>query len=196
MKKDNSKFWCKFCRVFVYDNKVSRANHDKHPGHKTNVERFIREIDIKKTQELKTTNMAKRLLGIRVDQPVASGSNSSLYIPNAADVKDDPVTFHKTFAENKSSVGAVGKWETVAPQNSASPTHVESAHLLISNAQDDKTQQMPIERDKLLELSRSILSSSDQGDTSLHIKSASMDLNDGDVLIKKRQIKGKFTRKK
>ncbi|KAF9972002.1 hypothetical protein BGZ73_004928 [Actinomortierella ambigua] len=41
--KSNAKFWCKFCKIYITDNKVTRKTHDSGTKHKENVERFLRE---------------------------------------------------------------------------------------------------------------------------------------------------------
>ncbi|KAG0256304.1 hypothetical protein DFQ27_005781 [Actinomortierella ambigua] len=41
--KSNAKFWCKFCKIYITDNKVTRKTHDSGTKHKENVERFLRD---------------------------------------------------------------------------------------------------------------------------------------------------------
>ncbi|KAJ9060665.1 hypothetical protein DSO57_1028518 [Entomophthora muscae] len=41
------KYWCKFCRTFVYDNRACRQNHDSSQKHKDNVKKHLRSLEIK-----------------------------------------------------------------------------------------------------------------------------------------------------
>lgn len=193
MKKDNSKFWCKFCRLFVYDNKISRSNHDKQAAHKSNVERFIREIEQKKALELKNTNMAKQLLGIPITEK-SSYSSSSVYVPVAADLKNDNYSNSAqatTFKETKSSVGQVGVWETVdepiIETLTEEPQNDDSLQLQEFN---DSVKDHDV-KDRILQFSRSVLNSSDQNDV-LCVKEAAVESHGQDVSIKKRVFKGKL----
>lgn len=196
MKKDNSKFWCKFCRIFIYDNKISRANHDKQAAHKSNVERFIRDIEQKKTQELKNTNMAKRLLGIPITEKESYSPSSSMYIPVAADLKNDyyqnPAS-SATFKETKSSVGEVGEWQVVQVDEPVKP-NVQEETISHNDASREETFFNESRKDqdvknKILEFSRSVLHSPDHNDT-ISVKEAVVESEGGDVSIKKRVFKG------
>jgi hypothetical protein len=192
MKKDNSKFWCKFCRIFVYDNKISRANHDKQAAHKSNVERFIRDIEQKKTLELKNTNMAKRLLGIPITQKESYAQSSSVYVP-PADLNDDyqNPAFATKYKETTSSVGKVGEWSTVQQE----PSTIESNQLQEQEEFNESCKDQDV-NDKILEFSRSVLHSTDQ--VSLNVKESVVESVGEDVTIKKRMFKGKknFIKKK
>lgn len=33
-RRTNAKVWCKYCKVYIYDNKICRLNHDNGPQHK------------------------------------------------------------------------------------------------------------------------------------------------------------------
>lgn len=193
MKKDNSKFWCKFCRVFVYDNKISRSNHDKQAAHKSNVERFIRDIEQKKATELKTANMAKQLLGIPITEK-SSYSSSSMYVPVAVDLKSDNYSnsaLATTFKETKSSVGEVGAWETVSEPilTTLEPLQnlVENNSFQESDLNESRTDQEV--KDRILQFSRSVLNSSDHSDL-LSVKEAVVESQGQDFTIKKRVFKG------
>ena len=202
MKKDNSKFWCKFCRVFVYDNKISRSNHDKQSGHKANVDRFIREIESKKAQELKTTNMAKQLLGIPITERSSTG-NSSVYIPTSNDLSSAQSAPIVKFKETKSTVGQVGDWETVdnIPEslietgdsidlgNDEGNIH-RIDHLGRGGIDGIDVDGKKDVKDKILQLTRSVLSTNDSMD-SLNTKSAAVEAK-GEFTIKKRVFKGKL----
>lgn len=49
--KQPGKHWCKFCKIFVYNNTSCLKKHDSSPQHLANVERFIKET--KKQEEIK-----------------------------------------------------------------------------------------------------------------------------------------------
>ncbi|KAJ1988209.1 hypothetical protein GGI04_006093, partial [Coemansia thaxteri] len=40
----SNKHWCNYCRIFVHDNKSTRALHDSGTKHKDNVQRFLRQV--------------------------------------------------------------------------------------------------------------------------------------------------------
>lgn len=131
-----SEFWvsgkrnfCKFCRIFVYDNASSRSQHESHPAHKNAVQRFVRQIEQKSLKEAKDTALAKRLIGI-VDQTpksslptIPSGSSTSTFYKPPTDKDDqDESSFYNPSAyrdyetsKNSAYVGQVGEWEVVEP---------------------------------------------------------------------------------
>ncbi|KAG0223722.1 hypothetical protein BGW42_005707 [Actinomortierella wolfii] len=50
--KSNAKYWCKFCKIYITDNKVTRKTHDAGTKHKENVERFLRDQDQRSRDKL------------------------------------------------------------------------------------------------------------------------------------------------
>ncbi|KAF9939966.1 WW domain binding protein 4 [Modicella reniformis] len=59
--KSNAKFWCRFCKIYITDNKSTRSLHDAGTKHKENVERFLRESNQRsRDKEVETTKMNKQ----------------------------------------------------------------------------------------------------------------------------------------
>ncbi|KAJ3280140.1 hypothetical protein HDU76_009264 [Blyttiomyces sp. JEL0837] len=60
-----AKYFCKYCNIFVADNKSSRTHHESGQKHKYNVDKFMREVrkddDIKKREAEKTRLMLERI---------------------------------------------------------------------------------------------------------------------------------------
>lgn len=57
-----SRIWCKYCRIFVYDNKPSRQKHDTSQKHLANIKKHRVGIDKKTTQKLNEDLETKREL--------------------------------------------------------------------------------------------------------------------------------------
>lgn len=58
--KSQAKFWCKFCKIYVTDNKISRQNHDNGKKHKDNVSMYLRDVDRRSKADEKKTEAMKR----------------------------------------------------------------------------------------------------------------------------------------
>ncbi|KAI9222278.1 hypothetical protein BC828DRAFT_404189 [Blastocladiella britannica] len=59
----NAKFWCKYCKLFVTDNKISRDNHERNSAHRRAMEQYISDIaagERKKQQEASQARMTVR----------------------------------------------------------------------------------------------------------------------------------------
>ncbi|KAF9110392.1 hypothetical protein BGX27_006422 [Mortierella sp. AM989] len=63
--KSNAKFWCRFCKIYITDNKSTRNIHDSGTKHKENVERFLREQNQRgRDKEAETAKMNKQMEAI------------------------------------------------------------------------------------------------------------------------------------
>ena len=144
---------------------------------------------MKKSKELHTTNMAKRLLGIPITEK-SSTQSSTVYVPCQDDLTDhyrNPALL-TSFSKVKSSVGAVGEWETV--QEEQQHEKVESNQSLVESNEFNQSHKDQDVHDKILEFSRSVLHSTLENDV-LNEKEAKVSTGEEDVSIKKRVIKGK-----
>ncbi|KAL7747293.1 hypothetical protein RI367_007347 [Sorochytrium milnesiophthora] len=66
--KSNAKFWCKYCKIFVTDNKPSRTNHDQGNRHKYNVQQFMRDLRKRDAEAAAEQREAQRVMrGIERD---------------------------------------------------------------------------------------------------------------------------------
>ncbi|KAG0304574.1 hypothetical protein BGZ98_005322 [Dissophora globulifera] len=60
--KSNAKHWCRFCKIYITDNKATKNIHDNGTKHKENVERFLREQNQRgKDKEADTARMNKQM---------------------------------------------------------------------------------------------------------------------------------------
>ncbi|KAI9337674.1 hypothetical protein DFJ73DRAFT_848699 [Zopfochytrium polystomum] len=67
----NAKYFCKYCKIFIADNKISRSTHENGLKHKDNLERYMRQI--RKNEETKDKDAEKtRLLLQKIDRAAAS----------------------------------------------------------------------------------------------------------------------------
>ncbi|KAF9434000.1 hypothetical protein BGZ76_008716 [Entomortierella beljakovae] len=63
--KSNAKFWCRFCKIYITDNKSTRNIHDSGIKHKENVERFLREQNQRsRDKEFETARLNKEMEAI------------------------------------------------------------------------------------------------------------------------------------
>ncbi|KAG0090292.1 hypothetical protein BGZ92_003257 [Podila epicladia] len=63
--KSNAKHFCRFCKIYITDNKSSRNIHDNGSKHKENVERFLREQNQRsRDKEINTAKMDKQMEAI------------------------------------------------------------------------------------------------------------------------------------
>ncbi|KAF9124006.1 hypothetical protein BGW39_008531 [Mortierella sp. 14UC] len=60
--KSNAKFFCRFCKIYITDNKSTRNIHDQGSKHKENVERFLREQNQRgRDREAESARMDKQM---------------------------------------------------------------------------------------------------------------------------------------
>ncbi|KAF9101733.1 hypothetical protein BGX29_005297 [Mortierella sp. GBA35] len=60
--KSNAKFFCRFCKIYITDNKSTRNIHDQGSKHKENVERFLREQNQRgRDREAEAARMDKQM---------------------------------------------------------------------------------------------------------------------------------------
>ncbi|KAG0261185.1 WW domain binding protein 4 [Mortierella polycephala] len=63
--KSNAKFFCRFCKIYITDNKSTRNIHDSGVKHKENVERFLREQNQRsRDKETETARTNKQMEAI------------------------------------------------------------------------------------------------------------------------------------
>ncbi|KAG0019827.1 WW domain binding protein 4 [Podila clonocystis] len=63
--KSNAKHFCRFCKIYITDNKSSRNIHDNGSKHKENVERFLREQNQRsRDKEINAAKMDKQMEAI------------------------------------------------------------------------------------------------------------------------------------
>ncbi|KAI1321821.1 hypothetical protein EDD11_000097 [Mortierella claussenii] len=63
--KSNAKYWCRFCKLYITDNKSTRNIHDAGSKHKENVERFLREQNQRgREKEAETAKLNKQMEAI------------------------------------------------------------------------------------------------------------------------------------
>jgi WW domain-binding protein 4 len=58
----NKKYYCKYCKIYITDNKISRQNHDNGRKHKEIVQMYIRDVQKRKKEEEKEAEETKKIL--------------------------------------------------------------------------------------------------------------------------------------
>ncbi|KAJ2024793.1 hypothetical protein IWW57_003604 [Coemansia sp. S610] len=133
----NTKYWCNYCKIFVYDNRTSRNLHDSGAKHKENVQRFLRQIQkdeeaknqaekklsaqLKSIENAATIKYNKDIANSRPEPapPVASKSKadssakSSDKSPHASKRKEPEVAVADAKPSRPDNMGIVGAWEVV-----------------------------------------------------------------------------------
>ncbi|KAG9292052.1 hypothetical protein G9A89_017952 [Geosiphon pyriformis] len=57
-----AKHWCRYCRIYIADNKPSRLMHENGKKHRENVERFLRDVHRREEENKKDDDKMKREL--------------------------------------------------------------------------------------------------------------------------------------
>ncbi|ORZ41566.1 hypothetical protein BCR44DRAFT_52126, partial [Catenaria anguillulae PL171] len=58
----NEKYWCKYCKMFVTDNKISKQQHESNPAHKRNMDKFVALLARQEKEKRKEEADAQRAL--------------------------------------------------------------------------------------------------------------------------------------
>ncbi|KAJ1852479.1 hypothetical protein GGH12_004393 [Coemansia sp. RSA 1822] len=126
----NNKYWCDYCRIYVFDNRSSRSQHESGTKHKENVQKFLRKIG--KDAEAKI--LADKQLNAQLAKIEAAAAQS--YSKDTGTVAPEPAAVAKQAApksakpahkkavpdepasEPKQSnrptdIGIIGEWEVV-----------------------------------------------------------------------------------
>ncbi|KAJ2663720.1 WW domain binding protein 4 [Coemansia sp. RSA 1200] len=61
----NNKYWCQYCRIYVFDNRSSRSIHESGTKHKANVQKYLRQIskntEAKKHEEQRLASQLEKI---------------------------------------------------------------------------------------------------------------------------------------
>ncbi|KAI9101385.1 hypothetical protein DFS34DRAFT_648262 [Phlyctochytrium arcticum] len=63
----NKKFFCKYCRIYVTDNKISRQNHETGLKHKNNIAAYLQDVN-KRAEEKSATNSETMAMLAQIDE--------------------------------------------------------------------------------------------------------------------------------
>ncbi|GAA5982418.1 hypothetical protein JCM11641_006977 [Rhodosporidiobolus odoratus] len=134
------KYFCKYCKIYISDDKPSRTHHETGLRHKGNYERYIRDIYKKGMTEKKEAREEARevqrieaaaaaAMGLEAPEPSASSSSSKPKPTPTPASKSDPYANYTTaaslgivddYAEKKREEqelrlkeGRIGEWERV-----------------------------------------------------------------------------------
>ncbi|GAA5933276.1 hypothetical protein JCM1841_006576 [Sporobolomyces salmonicolor] len=143
------KYWCRYCKIYIADDKPSRTQHETGLRHKGNYERYIRDIYKKgdrdrkdkaeEAKEIARIEAAAQLAMQAAGDPVASTSTSASAPPKArpAAASSDPYANYTTAAslgivdeeadrqaaeaELRQKEGRIGEWERVVRPKPPAP---------------------------------------------------------------------------
>ncbi|GJN87100.1 hypothetical protein Rhopal_000045-T1 [Rhodotorula paludigena] len=148
------KYYCKYCKIYIADDKPSRIQHETGLRHKGNYERYIRDVYKKGMQQKKdrveeaqevarVEAAAAAAMGTEPPPPVPSASSSK---PKPAAVSSDPYANYTTAeflgikddaaekaaaeAELRQKEGRIGEWQRVVkPAPTFTPPPAEAAKV-------------------------------------------------------------------
>ncbi|KAI8050280.1 hypothetical protein BDF22DRAFT_635149 [Syncephalis plumigaleata] len=75
--KSQARYWCKYCKIYVTDNPISRQHHEQARKHKGNVERFLRETHTRIQKEKEENDYLAREMA-KINQAAQSAYNLDL----------------------------------------------------------------------------------------------------------------------
>ncbi|GAA5913604.1 hypothetical protein JCM6882_001699 [Rhodosporidiobolus microsporus] len=135
------KYFCKYCKIYISDDKPSRTHHETGLRHKGNYERYIRDMYKKGITEKKEAKeeakeiarieaAAAAAMGLAPPEPSSSSSSAAAAKPKPASTKSsDPYANYTTAAnlgitdefgdklksekEQREKEGTIGQWERV-----------------------------------------------------------------------------------
>ena len=121
----NARNWCEHCRTFVYNNAISKANHEASPKHKERLQQTVQRIRNRAEQEERLLLEMERRSGVRIlgddkDKPVSS----SYYHRQPGKGKEAPpllgaprkTTTASNIISNNTKEAMPGEWQPVEQQ--------------------------------------------------------------------------------
>lgn len=74
-KNQDTRYWCEYCRIFVYNNRINREKHEASPQHTANFKKRVETLR-REEQELQRN---KAVFGGNVKGSEGANANSSFY---------------------------------------------------------------------------------------------------------------------
>lgn len=91
---EDTRIWCEYCRIFVFNNRINREKHDNSPQHQAN---FKKNVETLRREELEK----KKILGnLTVDLKSASSSRS--FYQNGKEISPNPASHAHSTSEGQS----------------------------------------------------------------------------------------------
>ncbi|KAI9482236.1 hypothetical protein BX667DRAFT_505118 [Coemansia mojavensis] len=128
----NNKYWCDYCRIYVYDNRTSRNQHETGAKHKNNVQKYLRKMgkdaDAKEQAEKQLNSQLAKIeqaaaksfqrdMGTTHIPPVAKPASKPAPAPaNPAPAYHKPVQSEGEIlvqSNRPANMGIIGEWEVV-----------------------------------------------------------------------------------
>lgn len=128
---EDTRIWCEYCRVFVYNNRINREKHDNSPQHQAN---FKKKVDILRKEE----EQRKKLQGYS-DNTTCAASTKSFYQStspsSSTSVAGEPVNILNLKSQTKSEkkpATVLGLSSTIIPGKAKTPkvTEVETTEVV------------------------------------------------------------------
>lgn len=168
-----TKHWCRYCQIFIHDNKTTRSLHESGAKHKTNVQKYLRKIQKDSETERKAKDELKVQLNAINKAAMASLNNGSQEVNSTVqspatsahtkqriqkkDTKREP---SEVCDGRPQDMGVIGAWEQVVEDeeqvNETETTESERASGLRGaewlDEEDDKPAEFTI-AEKTIEVS-------------------------------------------
>ncbi|ORX38793.1 hypothetical protein BCR36DRAFT_18833 [Piromyces finnis] len=107
----NKKYYCKYCKIYITDNKISRQNHDNGRKHKEIVQMYIRDVQKRKQEEDKEAEATRRMLQ-QVEKAAYKQYSQDCINDSKLSTKDLKVNFSYYNPETKDTEEYVNKKDT------------------------------------------------------------------------------------
>ncbi|KAJ2850392.1 hypothetical protein IWW36_001944 [Coemansia brasiliensis] len=120
----NNKYWCDYCRIYVYDNRTSRNQHESGAKHKDNVQKYLRKMG----KDADAKEQAEKQLNAqlaKIEQAAAKSFQKDMGTAHSTLAAAAPTitapkpksSYHKPAQSEKQS-------EAAAPVQSSRPAHM------------------------------------------------------------------------
>ncbi|KAJ2362322.1 hypothetical protein H4S02_002482 [Coemansia sp. RSA 2611] len=168
----NNKYWCEYCRIYVYDNRTSRKQHDSGTKHKDNVEKYLRKIgkdaeakvqaekkldaQLAKIDEAAARSYQQDIGASATDHTSTANATRDLQAGTARkpQVVQKPARAEQAEGKEQSSrpadVGIIGEWEVVEEADDL-PNDAAGPEAAIANAGDPSQTPMELRGAELLD---------------------------------------------
>ncbi|KAJ3361186.1 hypothetical protein GGF32_007741 [Allomyces javanicus] len=244
--RSKPKYWCKYCKIFVTDNKISRTHHESTGEHRRSMERFIAAL-AEADKEKKREEAAAREMVAKIEQDAvaafaqdlerqgtdaatteallaAASSARSAPAPSArkkprASAAPAPDSAADNEPQRDPSIGQVGEWEVVEevviPPLRADADEDEDVQPSVDDEvkpdveelegrkrpRDADDEQVPADEDDphQFRIREKVVAALDDGRVANVVGAsggAPTGAGDGPVVIKKRRVAARQTRKK
>lgn len=138
-KNEDTRIWCEYCRIFVYNNRINREKHDSSPQHQAN---FKKKVEMLRKEEEQASKLLKNeLTSVKFERSFYQTASTSTNSISNSDIQPTNIL------SLKSTTGKTVEKKAVLGLNKA--TVSKDSQVISSRPIDEDSDSSPIHKTNL-----------------------------------------------